>query len=169
MPLALRSRFNAGVYDPAIYDSWPHFHADEGRYLSKKKHLCSLSSAAEFEHPQQVREFYSSWKHAHRYKLHVNEFKTHVEIPEHVFPDDNPWSVLKRIQESESSYVYSTAFFWFSGIQDVHFSKSTIAKHRKILLLYGVDINLKPAILLEPFPDLHDHVWHLSKPVISAV
>jgi hypothetical protein len=167
MPLALRSRFRVGVYDPAVHDSWPYFHQDEGRYLSKKKHLCSHISAVEFDHPHEAREFYFSWKQAHRYRLHVDEFKTHVDVPEPVFPADHPRSILKSICKNESSYVISTAYTWFSGDTNFTVSEPTLAKHRKILLPYGIDISLKPVLLLEPFPDLDDHVWHLSKPVLS--
>lgn len=168
MPLALRSRFIAGVYDPNIDDSWPYFHLDEGVYLSKNKRLCSWKSAVEFDRPQQAREFYSAWKHASRYRLEVREFKTHIQVPDPVFPDDHPHSILKLIRNAESSYVHSTAFTWFLGKTDFCWSKSTLARHRKILLNYGIDINLKPERLLEPLPSLDDDTWYLSKPSLTV-
>lgn len=168
MPLALRSRFIVGVYDPNIDDSWPYFHLDEGVYLSKNKRLCSWKSAVEFDRPEQAREFYSAWKNASRYRLSVVEFKTHVDVPAHVFPYDHPNSIFKRICEKESSYVKSTAITWLSGRTDYFWSKSTVAKHRKILLSYGIDIYTTPQRFWELPPSLDDDTWYLSKPSLTV-
>jgi hypothetical protein len=100
--------------------------------------------------------------------LYPVEFKTYVEVPDPVFPDDHPWSILKRIRRAESSYVYNTAFFWFIGNAESIWSKSTLARHRKILLSYGIDINLKPDRLLEPLPSLDDDTRYLSKPSLTV-
>lgn len=169
MAKARRSRFHVGVYDPQEFDSWPYFHPDEGIYLSKNKRLCSIKSAIEFDQPQQAVEFYASWKHAARYRLSVREYKTWVDVPDPVFPDDHPWSILRRIQENEFSYVHSTAFIWFLGKTDYPWSKSTLARHRKILLNYGIDINQQPSQLLEPLPSLCDDTWYADKPTLSVV
>lgn len=168
MPFALKSRFYVGVYDPSTYNSWPYFHLDEGVYLSKNKRLCSHKSAIEFDDPEKAREFYASWRHADRYRLHVYPFQTHVEVPMPVFPDDHPFSILMRIKQNESGYVVRTAFTWLSGRSDFYFSYSTLAKHRKILLSYGIDINCKPDVLLEPLPSL-DEKPYSSKPALSVV
>lgn len=167
MPLALRSRFIAGVYDPNMYDSWPYFHSDDGVYLSKNKRLCTFKTAIQFETPQAVREFYASWKHADRYRLYVYPFQVPIQVPMPVFPDDHPRSILSRICQAESSYVHNTAFLWFLGKDESIYSKSTLARHRKILLNYGIDINLKPERLLEPLPSLDDNIWYLSKPSLT--
>ena len=169
MPLARRSFFLVGVYDPSIYNSWPYFHLDEGVYLSKNKRFCSFKSAVEFDRPEQAREFYSAWKHAPLYSLHIFEYKTYVDVPAHVFPDDHPNSVFKLICEKESSYVASTAITWLRGQSDYLWSKSTLAKHRKILLLYGIDIYTKPERLWELPPSLHDDTWYLSKPGLTIL
>jgi hypothetical protein len=169
MPLALRSRFVVGVYDPNFYDSWPYFFSHEGIFLSKNKRLCSWKSAIEFDQPQQARDFYSSWKHASSYRLKVVEFKTRIHVPDFVFADDHPRSILNRIRDSESSYVHSTALVWFLGKTDFYWSKSTLSRHRKILLNYGIDINLKPHQLLEPLPNLDDDTWYLPMPSLTIV
>lgn len=170
MPLVRRSRFIVGVYDSNIDDSWPYFHPDEGVYLSKGKRLCSQNSAVEFDTPEQAREFFGCWKHASKYCLHVLEYKTYVDVPDPVFPDDHPRSILKRIQEAEHSGVFRTAWHWFSDSDFFRsYSKSTLARHRKLLLKYGIDINQKPTQLLEPSPIRHDDTWYLAKPKFSVV
>jgi hypothetical protein len=168
MPLALRSFFIVGVYDPVIYGSWPYFHLDEGVYLSKNKRLCSFNSAIEFDNPDDARVFYASWRHADRYRLFIRDYQTHVEVPMPVFPDDHPRSILMRIQNSAPRYVFNTALKWFIGDSNYFLAKSTLAKHRKILLAYGIDINCKPNAFLEPFPNLHEKPYS-SKPTLSVI
>lgn len=168
MPFALKSRFYVGVYDPSMYDSWPYFHLDEGVYLSKNKRLCSHKSAIEFDDPEKAREFYASWRHADCYRLHVCPFQIHVEVPMPVFPDDHPRSILRRIENNEPRYIFNTALQWFFGDSRFFLAKSTLAKHRKILLAYGIDINCKPDVLLEPLPSL-DEKPYSSKPALSVV
>lgn len=168
MPLARRSFFLVGVYDPLIYDSWPYFHGfDDGIFLSKNKRFCKFNSAIKFDSPLAARQFYSEWKHADRYRLYPFEYKTYVEVPAHVFPDDHPNSIFKRICQNESSYVQSTAITWLRGRSDYLWSKSTVAKHRKILLLYGIDIYTTPERLWELPPSLDDDTWYLSKPGLT--
>lgn len=170
MPLLRRSRFVVGVYDPNIDDSWPYFHPDEGVYLSRNKRLCSQKSAIEFDIPDQAREFFGSWKHSYRYALHVLEYKTYIDVPEPVFPDDHPRSILKRIRANEHSGIAHTAFDWLSGSDFFRsYSKSTLARHRNALLKYGIDIYQKPTQLLEPLSLLHEDTWYLAKPNFSIV
>ena len=170
MPSVRRSFFLVGVYDPSIYNSWPYFHSfDDGIFLSKNKRFCKFNSAIKFNSPLDVRKFYSEWKHAGRYQLHVFEYKTYVDVPAHVFPDDHPNSIFKLICEKESSYVSSTAITWLRGHSDYLWSKSTLAKHRKILLSYGIDIYTTPERLCELPPSLHDDTWYLSKPGLTIL
>lgn len=170
MPSVRRSFFLVGVYDPLIYDSWPYFHAfDDGVFLSKNKRLCKFNSAIKFNSHLEAPEFYSEWKHADRYRLHHFEYKTYVDVPDHVFPDDHPNSIYKRICKNESSYVSGTAIFWLTGRTDYLCSKPTLAKHRKILLPYGIDIYTTPERFWELPPSLDDDTWYLAKPGLTVV
>lgn len=167
MPLALRSRFIVGVYDPKQFDHWPYSHPQEGLFLSDAKRIRLYDKAAEFETIQAAREFYASWKRASRFRCHLHEYKIRVEVPAYVFPDDHPNAILFRISSNESPHVRLTAFRWFLGKSDFIYSKSTIEKHRKVLLLYGIDIYLTPQRLLEDSPSLDDDTWYLSQPKFS--
>jgi hypothetical protein len=169
MPLALRSRFLVGIYDPNYYDSWPYFHAfDEGIFLSKNKRFCKFNSAINFDLPEQARAFYSSWKRSSLYRLHVFEYKTHIDVPALTFPPKHPRSILLRIRQNEPSSLYSTAFTWFMGSTDFLCSKSTLSRHRLALLNYGIDIHKKRRKPLVPLPSLDDDTWYLSKPDLTV-
>jgi hypothetical protein len=169
MALALRSFFLVGIYDPLIHDSWPYFHSYDGIFLSKNKRLCKYNSAIIFDSASEVRSFYSDWKHSNRYKLYPFEYKIHVDVPAHVFPDGHLNSIFKAICESESNGVKFTAYIWLTGRSDYSFSKVTLAKHRKLLLPYGIDINAKPQSLLELPPSLDDLTWYLPRPQLSIL
>ena len=170
---ALRSRFMVGVY-PVTEDPEPvqlrFRHIEGGDYLSRKYRICTWKSAAEFSTPHDARDFFHAYKRHNAYKLHIVEYKTLVEVPAPVLAADNPHAILERIRCSESPYVRQTAFFWYMG-RDIsnYWTSRTLAKHRMILLAYGLDIFLPPDRLLEPFPSQDDHVWHLARQPLTAV
>ena len=133
-----KSFFQIGVYDPDLYDHWPwHCHYEDGRYLSAKKRICSWNKPAEFESQQAARDFYHSWKQKNKYKMELIEIKKWVEIPDPVFPEDHPRSILKKIADNEKYRVHSVALLWMSGVNVItHWSRPTQLKYRKILLNY---------------------------------
>lgn len=168
MALAFRSRFVVGVYNPKCVDHWPYFHLDHGVYMSKAKRACKFNKAAQFETIDAAREFYASWKHAALYRCHILEYKTRVEVPDHVWPYDHPNAIFDRICAKEkNSNVRLSAFRWFMGITDSLFTEKTMAKHRQILLPYGIDIFSPSHLLLEYPPSLDDDTWYLSQPKFS--
>lgn len=170
MAYVLKSFFCVGIYNPEYHDSWPYFHGfDDGIFLSKNHRKCKFNSAIKFDNPNDVREFFSKWSGAKKYKLHVFPFQTHAEVPDPVFPPNHPRSILKLIKQNEYCYVHSTALSWFLGDDYQLWSKQTIARHRKILLKYGIDISQKPTEILQPLPSQHDDEWRLAKPNLQVV
>lgn len=168
---ATRSFYNLGIYKTEWADSWPwHFHYENGVYLSRKYRPCGWAKAAEFECPQEAREFFHSWKNTQGYQLELIEFKRRVEIPDPVFPEDHPRTILDKINKNEQSCIRITAMSWFSGddISDL-WTKRTLNKHRAALLNYGIDIFETPTSLLEPLPSMDDDEWHLAKNKLNII
>lgn len=170
MNTALRSRFLAGVYKPDEHSAWPHFHMDEGTYLSKKKRVCSHQKAAEFETATEARDFYASWNLAAKYRLHVVEYKKQVDVPPPQYDANHPWSILENVRRNETRSIYNTAFKWFIGEPITLSAKATFRKHRSALLPYGIELNEECANRLESLPSQDDHAWHLGKkPALQSV
>lgn len=166
---ARRSVFRLGVYEAKWGEEWPWaFEAEKGQYLSAKYRVCSERSAAKFSDLNEARDFFHSWKRRSDFLLEVVESKEYAEIPDPVYPDDHPRSILGRINQHEMSSVRKTAFFWFLG-DDISklYSRATLKKHRKVLLSYGIDINKAPASTLETEVNLHDDEWHLVQPKLA--
>ncbi len=169
---SLKSFFMVGIYSAdSEYDEhqWT-YHFESCMYLSKKYRICSHKSAAEFENPQQAREFFHAWKFRDKYKLRLVEYKTHIKTEPPKSEPGSPREILERIRTFESSSVHSTAFMWFVG-QDIHkmWSANTIKKHNKILSKYNLDILSPPLETLQPLDPGDDNEWHLKTNQIYAV
>lgn len=166
-----RSFFNIGLFDPLLSDSWPWECKEiDGVYLSEKNRVCSVKKAAIFDSIAEARQFFNDWKGKGRWKLHIVEYKTTVEVPEPVFSDDHPHSILHRIWQNERHAVWVTATLWYEGnIKQHYISKQTVNRHRKKLLPYGIDINIGPEIKYSKPKMKEDLVWHTSKADLSLV
>ena len=140
-----KSFYFIGIYDPKKHDSWPwHCHYDDGQYLSAKKRICS-KVPAEFETENEAREFFHSWKHKAKYKMELIEVKKWVDIPDPVYPDDHPRSILDKIVKNEKSRFGVIAALWFSGADVIsQYSRPTQLKYQKELLKYDIDLFSKP-------------------------
>ncbi|MBF4248850.1 hypothetical protein EA004_28415, partial [Vibrio anguillarum] len=139
-------------------------------YLSEKKRKCSWKKAATFESLEEARTFFHEWKNSPNLKMHIVEFKRYVEVPDPIFPEDHPYSVLKRIQGNERVNIWVTADLWFKGkIAEHYVSKQTLKRHRKILLGYGIDIEGQPKEVYHPPKVKRDDIWHTAAPELKAL
>lgn len=166
-----RSFFNIGLYDLAVDDSWPwHCHYEDGVYLSSKKRCCKRGKAAEFDTPEQAREFFHNWSGNRKWKMELIEYKRWTEIPAPVYPADHPVSILEAIRNVERYPVCETARLWFAGeIKSHYVTKVTLKRHREKLLVYGIDIDKKPKQRYKPSPPKVDKTWHLSALKLTEV
>lgn len=140
--LATRSLYNIGIYKTDWAANWPwHYDYENGIYLSMKYRPCGWKKAAEFLSQQEAREFFHRWKNTRGYKLELIEFKRRIEIPDPIFPDDHPHTILEKVNKNEQSTIRITAMSWLSG-DDISelWTKRTLQKHRSVLLGYGIDI-----------------------------
>jgi hypothetical protein len=148
-----KSFFQIGIFDPEVCDAWPwHCHYEDGQYLSRKERICSWLRPAEFDTPNEAREFFHQWKNPKNYKMEVIEIIKWVKVPDPEYPDDDPRTIIKKVTSGEKYSTYwMTAHRWFWGDDiESEYSKSKFKKHREILLKYGIDINEQPAISLKP-------------------
>jgi hypothetical protein len=138
--------YYVGIYDPRIDISWPYF-AEEGRFLSKNRRVCSISKAAEFESPREARLFFAGWKHNAHFKMELVPGQRTVTLPEPNYPPRHPWTILKRIREGESRSCFAqTAREWYDGANmRESLTKSTFSRHWAALLKYGIDISNTPS------------------------
>lgn len=150
---AFRSFYRIGVYDPQIYDFWPYGDLCEGMvFLSAKKRLCKEGKAIEFECKTEAREFYASWKHKDKYKMSLRKVGRTVEVADPEYPAGHPNSIMKAIIENEPRVYMSTALAWFNGDDFLlPKNKKTLARHRKVLLKYDIDIYEAPTEELVPY------------------
>jgi len=156
-----RSIFSVGIYDPNHFDEWPFFFSLEGTFLSYKYRVCSHVKAAQFNTPEEARQFFHCWKNPRGYKLHLIESKEWVDTPDPIYAKEDPRSVLSDIIKNEHAYVSSTFTFWMNGDDLTRvWTKRTLRKHRHQILAYGFDI-FKPCPKLQ-YHDFNDDEWHLK-------
>ncbi|EGR0209294.1 hypothetical protein KZY42_004236 [Vibrio vulnificus] len=172
MATEYRSFFNIGLYDPVHFDRWPYGpnEHDSALYLSTKKRKCGWGKAAEFNSIDEARAFFNDWKNSSKLKMHIVEFKKYVEVPDPIYPENHPHSLLKRIHQGEKHSVWVTAELWFRGQISTHYvSKQTLRRHRDILINYGVDIAKEPEQVYEPPKMKRDDVWYTASPNLKAL
>lgn len=90
-----KSFFNIGIYEQADDENWP-WHNDyyNGLYLSDKKRPCKQQKAAEFDTPEQARQFFDSWRGKSKYKMEVIEFKKWITATyEEAMLNSTDWQV----------------------------------------------------------------------------
>lgn len=166
-----KSFYEIGIYDPSIDDNWPwHFHYENGVYLSNKYRKCSWNRAVSFVCPKEARGFYSQWKHCTNYKMELIESKRWVEVPDRMFPETHPRSILKKLAtENVKNYHRRTAARWFYGMDTKEgISTTTFNKHRAVLLEFDIDIERKCENIIEPLKST-DSEWQLTKPKLSVI
>lgn len=164
---ALRSFYQISVYERNSYNG-PSFFPDGCLYLSAKQRICGMNRAASFENVELARKFFDEWKKRDSYVMHIRESKWWIEIPDPIFPDNHPRSILENIRKNEKRHIERTAFMWFLGEKN-YISDSTLKKHRNILLNYNIDIFEKPDQLLTPLESQDDNVWHLAPPKLKVI
>jgi hypothetical protein len=146
-----KSFFQIGIYDPLRFDKWPwHYEYEYGMYLSAKKRVCGWNKPAEFDTEKEAREFFHSWKQKAKYKMEIIEVKRSADIPDPVFPEDHPRTIMEQIVKNEKSSFRTAASLWFSGFNAIErYSRPTQLKYRKQLLKYGIDLFSDPSPLLK--------------------
>lgn len=118
------------------------FHLDEGLFLSKGGRICSYKSAATFESRDEAAALFHKWVSRNPgrsvYKLEVVSYSTMESRPFTLFDESHP---LWEIETNEPSATRKIARVWFYDyLHDLNYSKSTIARHQKVLSKYGIDL-----------------------------